>query len=82
MVHACSDPAVVSNAFHQMSRLMHIHSDPGVVYTAAYICSCFYAWSEYTVKPSNKGHFGDGPVVPCREVFLFSENNYPLNVLL
>ena len=27
----------------------------------------------YTVKPRNKGHFGDGPVVPCREVVLFSE---------
>ena len=27
----------------------------------------------YTVKPPNKGHFGDGPVVPCREVVLFSE---------
>ena len=26
-----------------------------------------------TVKPPNKGHFGDGPVVPCREVVLFSE---------
>ena len=29
----------------------------------------------YTVKPPNKGHIGDavGPVVPCREVVLFSE---------
>ena len=27
----------------------------------------------HTVKPPNKGHFGDGPVVPCREVVLFSE---------
>ena len=27
----------------------------------------------YTVKPPNKGHFGDRPVVPCREVVLFSE---------
>ena len=27
----------------------------------------------YTVKPPNKGHFADGPVVPCREVVLFSE---------
>ena len=26
-----------------------------------------------TVKPPNKGHFGDGPVVSCREVVLFSE---------
>ena len=26
-----------------------------------------------TVKPPNKGHFGDRPVVPCREVVLFSE---------
>ena len=26
-----------------------------------------------TVKPPNKGHFGDGPVVPCREVVLFSD---------
>ena len=26
-----------------------------------------------TVKPPNKGHIGDGPVVPCREVILFSE---------
>ena len=25
------------------------------------------------VKPPNKGHIGDGPVVPCREVVLFSE---------
>ena len=26
-----------------------------------------------TVKPPNKGHFGDRPFVPCREVVLFSE---------
>ena len=26
-----------------------------------------------TVKPLNKGHSGDGPVVPCREVVLFLE---------
>ena len=26
-----------------------------------------------TGKPPNKGHFGDGPVVPCRVVVLFSE---------
>ena len=25
------------------------------------------------LKPPNKGHFGDGPVVTCREVVLFSE---------
>ena len=37
------------------------------------------AWNEhtipgiFTVKPPNKGHIGDGPVVPCREVVLFSE---------
>ena len=29
--------------------------------------------STSTVKPPNKGHFGDGPVVPCREVVLFLE---------
>ena len=27
----------------------------------------------YTVKPPNRGHFGDGPFVPCREVVPFSE---------
>ena len=27
----------------------------------------------YTVKPPNKGHIGDGAVVPCGEVVLFSE---------
>ena len=27
----------------------------------------------HTVKPPKKGHIGDGPVVPCREVVLFSE---------
>ena len=26
-----------------------------------------------TVKPPNRGHFRDGPFVPCREVVLFSE---------
>ena len=26
-----------------------------------------------TVKPLNRGHFGDRPFVPCREVVLFSE---------
>ena len=26
-----------------------------------------------TVKPQNKGHIGDGPFAPCREVVLFSE---------
>ena len=25
------------------------------------------------VKPPNRGHIGDGPVVSCREVVLFSE---------
>ena len=28
---------------------------------------------ENTVKPPNKGHVGDGPFIPCREVVLFSE---------
>ena len=32
-----------------------------------------YANRGTTVKPPNKGHIGDGPVVPCREVVLFSE---------
>ena len=27
----------------------------------------------FKVKPPNKGDFGDGPVVPCREVVFFSE---------
>ena len=45
---------------------------------SAYISSAAHALSESrhyitTVKPPNKGHFGDGPVVPCREVVLFSE---------
>ena len=46
-----------------------------------------------TVKPPNKGHIGDSPVVPCREVVLsllegFLLNNFlktekkPLNVVL
>ena len=26
-----------------------------------------------TIKPPDKGHIGDKPVVPCREVVLFSE---------
>ena len=26
-----------------------------------------------TVKPPNRGHFGDGPFVPCREVVFFSK---------
>ena len=26
-----------------------------------------------TLKPPNKGHIGDGPFAPCREVILFSE---------
>ena len=30
-------------------------------------------FGECTVKPPNKGYIGDGPVVPCREVVLFSE---------
>ena len=30
-------------------------------------------WGESTVKRPNRGHFGDGPFVPCREVVLFSE---------
>ena len=32
-----------------------------------------YTGMAYTVKPPNKGHIGDGPVVPCREVVLFLE---------
>ena len=34
---------------------------------------CHVNWSGNTVKPPNRGHFGDGPFVPCREVVLFSE---------
>ena len=34
-------------------------------------CACFQ--EKCTVKPPNKGHIGDGLVVPCREVALFSE---------
>ena len=30
-------------------------------------------WSPSTVKPPNKGHIGDGALVPCREVVLFLE---------
>ena len=30
-------------------------------------------WVTNTVKPLNKGHIGDGPFVPCREVVLFLE---------
>ena len=34
------------------------------------------------VKPPNKGHIGDKPVVPCREVVLFSEvSEFLLNLL-
>ena len=28
------------------------------------------------VKPLNKGHIGDGPVVPCREVVLFQRVSF------
>ena len=30
-------------------------------------------YTHNTVKPPKKRHFGDGPVVPCREVVLFSD---------
>ena len=33
-------------------------------------------FSGTTVKPPNKGHIGDGPFVPCREVVLFSKVFY------
>jgi len=36
-------------------------------------CEEFYIGKSTTVKPPNKGHFGDRPFVPCREVVLFSE---------
>ena len=29
-------------------------------------------YSSTTVKPLNKGHIGNGSLVPCREVVLFS----------
>ena len=44
------------------------------------LCRLSYS-SSFTVKPPNKGHFGDGPFVPCREVVLFLEGPL-LEVLL
>ena len=34
-----------------------------------------------TVKPPNKGHIGDRPVVPCREVVLSLLEGFLLNLL-
>ena len=34
-----------------------------------------------TVKPPNKGHIGDRPVVPCREVVLSFLEGFLLNLL-
>ena len=39
----------------------------------AYLRSVYFAWVPNTMKPPNKGHIGDGLVVPCREVVLFLE---------
>ena len=42
----------------------------------AYLCDttvCSILCSPNTVKIPNRGHFGDGPFVPCREVVLFLE---------
>ena len=39
----------------------------------SYSVQVFKLYRDSTVKPPNRGHFGDGPFVPCREVVLFSE---------
>ena len=44
-----------------------------VIKIHAYLRSVYFAWVLNTVKPPNKGHIGDGLVVPCREVGLFLE---------
>ena len=41
----------------------------GPAHTA--VVRCVQQWT--TVKPLNRGRFGDGPFVPCREVVLFSK---------
>ena len=43
------------------------------VFTEWYNITSIWLNNVYTVKPPNRGHFGDGPFVPCREVVLFSE---------
>ena len=44
--------------------------------SSPFVCTlpsaAIFLWQN-TVKPPNKGHIGDGPVVPCREVVLFLE---------
>ena len=42
-------------------------------FTQTLYCHIIIGEQQYTVKLQNKGHIGDGPVVPCREVVLFSE---------
>ena len=50
------------------ARILHVSRNCKHSEDAGVRCEGMYA-----VKPPNKGHFGDGPVVPCREVVLFSE---------
>ena len=44
-----------------------------VLYLASWGVTIDEGSVENTVKPLNRGHFGDGSFVPCREVVLFSE---------
>ena len=41
--------------------------------TGKYSCTVVMVYHLTTAKPPNRGHFGDRPFVPCREVVLFSE---------
>ena len=47
--------------------------DHAITSSKLYMPNLNDSWESFTVKPPKKGHFGDGPVVPCREVVLFSE---------
>ena len=58
---------------NRVQILKPCHNDPTVGHRGHSTNSVWLFSTCGTVKPPNKGHFGDGPVVPCREVVLFSE---------
>ena len=58
-----------------MSNIMLLYTASPISCTVCQESTLDHKINNYviTVKPLNKGHVGDGPFVPCREVVLFSE---------
>jgi len=60
---------VCTDSIHLITVIYVATDQLNILVTVSVSCST----ELYTIKPPNKGHNGDGPVVPCREVVLILE---------